>query len=63
MKGFATTLALGIILSMFTALFITKFIMRCFYNIGFQDAKFYGIKKERKPVNFLASGICALSFP
>ena len=52
-KGFATTLALGIILSMFTALFITKFIMRCFYNIGFQDAKFYGIKKERKPVNFL----------
>lgn len=52
-KGFATTLALGIILSMFTALFITKFIMRCFYNIGFQEAKFYGIKKEKKPINFL----------
>lgn len=52
-KGFATTLALGIVLSMFTALFITKFVLNCLYNAGIQDAKFYGIKKDRKPINFL----------
>lgn len=58
-RGFATTLALGIILSMFTALFVTKLILRCFYNIGFQNAKLYGTKKERKPINFLGKrNIC-----
>ena len=52
-KGFAATLALGIVLSMLTALFVTRFAMRCFYNLGLQDAKFYGIKKESKPLPFL----------
>lgn len=53
-KGFAQTLAMGVVLSMFTALIISKFIMRAFYAIGFQDAKFYGVQKERKVVNFLS---------
>ncbi len=58
-KGFATTLALGIVLSMFTALFITKFVLNCLYNAGFEDAKFYGIKKDKKPINFLGKkNIC-----
>lgn len=58
-KGFATTLALGIVLSMFTALFITKFILNCLYNMGFEDPKFYGIRKEKKAVNFLGvKNIC-----
>ena len=58
-KGFATTLALGIVLSMFTALFITKFILNCLYNLGFEDPKFYGIRKEKKAVNFLGiKNIC-----
>ncbi len=52
-KGFAATLALGIVLSMLTALFVTRFAMRCLYNLGLQDAKFYGIKKESKPLPFL----------
>lgn len=52
-KGFATTLALGIVLSMFTALFVTRFILRALYNLGLQDARFYGVKKERKPIDFL----------
>lgn len=52
-KGFAATLALGIILSMFTALVITKGALSAFYAIGFQDVKFYGVKKERASVNFL----------
>ena len=58
-KGFATTLALGIVLSMFTALFITKFILNCLYNLGFEDPKFYGIRKEKKAVIFLGiKNIC-----
>lgn len=43
-KGFATTLALGTLLSMFTALFVTRFIMTGFYELGIQDPKFYGKK-------------------
>ena len=52
-KGFATTLAIGIVLSMVTALFITKFILYALYTLGFEDAKFYGIKKDKKVVDFL----------
>ncbi len=52
-KGFATTLAIGIVLSMFTALFVTRFILRALYNLGLQNPKFYGVKKERKPIDFL----------
>lgn len=51
-KGFAQTLAMGIILSMFTALFVTKFVLNSLYSIGFDEAKFYGIKKEAKTINF-----------
>lgn len=53
-KGFASTLAIGILLSMFTALFVTKGALYALYWLGFQDAKFYGIRKGRKPVNFLS---------
>lgn len=53
-KGFAETLALGIFLSMFTALVVTRFIMKIFYAIGIADVKFYGTAKEKKPVNFLS---------
>ena len=52
-KGFATTLAIGIVLSMFTALFVTKFVLNALYNLGFTDKKFYGTKKEKKAINFL----------
>ncbi|MCI8926518.1 MAG: protein translocase subunit SecD [Lachnospiraceae bacterium] len=51
-KGFAATLALGIILSMFTAMVITKLLMKSFYAIGLQSAKLYGSAKERKPIHF-----------
>ena len=52
-KGFAQTLALGIILSMFTALFVTRFIMKAFYNIGLDNPKLYGKKLASKPINFV----------
>lgn len=51
-KGFAYTLALGIVLSMFTAMVITKLIMKAFYALGLQDAKLYGVAKEKKAVKF-----------
>ena len=58
-KGFASTLALGILLSMFTALFVTRFILNAFYNMGLDKPKMYGIKKERTPINFLGKrNIC-----
>ena len=58
-KGFASTLALGIVLSMFTALFVTKNILKALYNLGFQSQKFYGLKKERKAFDFLGKrNIC-----
>lgn len=53
-KGFAQTLALGIVLSMFTALVITKMIVYSFYAVGIRNPKVYGrVKEERKPINFL----------
>lgn len=53
-KGFAQTLALGIVVSMFTALVITRMIINSFYAVGIQNEKFYAKKiKERKPVDFL----------
>ena len=53
-KGFAQTLALGIVISMFTALVVTRIIIFAFYAIGIKDAKFYGReKKEREPIDFL----------
>ena len=52
-KGFASTLALGIVLSMFTALFVTKAILNALYNLGLDDPKFYGVSKEKKAINFL----------
>ena len=40
-KGFAQTLALGIIVSMFTALFITRMILNALYELGLQNVKLY----------------------
>ncbi len=53
-KGFAYTLGIGIVLSMFTALVITRLLLRSFYAIGLKAPKLYGSQKERKTVNFLS---------
>ena len=52
-KGFAQTLAMGIILSMFTALVISRLLVNAFYALGVKDEKYYGRQKERKTINFL----------
>ncbi len=41
-KGFASTLAIGIILSMFTALVITRLILNALFALGLQDVKYFG---------------------
>ncbi len=56
-KGFAQTLAIGVILSMFTALFVTKYILTGLYYIGFDTEKFYGVQKEKSKVfDFVGNG-------
>lgn len=52
-KGFASTLAIGIILSMFTALFVTRFALNALFEMGIQNPKFYGIKREKPAKPFL----------
>ena len=58
-KGFAITLAIGIVLSLVTALFITKFIINAFLQVGLTDGKLYGKKTERNPLPFVEkSRVC-----
>ena len=52
-KGFAQTLALGIVLSMFTALVVSRILMYAVYAVGVKNEKFYGMRKERTPIRFL----------
>ena len=53
-KGFAITLGLGIVLSMFTALVITKLLMNAFYAVGCKNEKLYGKTRQIGTVNFVA---------
>ena len=53
-KGFAQTLALGIVVSMFTALVVTRMIIFSLYALGIRNPKVYGrVKESRKPIDFL----------
>ena len=52
-RGFAQTLTLGIALSMFTALVVTKYLLQAFYALGFTSEKWYGVAKEKKAFDFL----------
>lgn len=53
-KGFAQTLMIGIILSMFTSMVVTRLLLNAFYALGAKDEKFYGVSREKKPINFLS---------
>ncbi|MDO4338161.1 MAG: protein translocase subunit SecD [Eubacteriales bacterium] len=52
-KGFAYTLALGIVISMFTSLVVSRWVVKAFYAVGFRDEKFYGRAKESKVIDFV----------
>ncbi|MBR2764999.1 MAG: protein translocase subunit SecD [Blautia sp.] len=53
-KGFAYTLAMGIVVSMFTALVISRLIINAFYAIGLRAPKLYGQTTYKKTIAFLA---------
>lgn len=52
-KGFAQTLALGILLSMFTSLVITRILVNALYALGIKEEKFYGSGKKIGQIDFL----------
>lgn len=53
-KGFAQTLAIGIIVSMFTALVVTRLIAFAFYAVGLRkESLYYRPRKEREPIHFV----------
>ncbi len=69
-KGFAQTLALGIVLSMFTALVVSRFIAYAMFAVGIRNEKFYGRKKrdsrsalQKRKIFFAVSIILVLCAP
>lgn len=53
--GFAQTLAIGIILSMFTAIFVTRWLLYGFVALGLDSTKLFGVQKERKTIDFVGN--------
>ena len=52
-KGFAVTLTISIILSMFSSLVLTRLLIKCFYGLGLKNEKWYGKKKQGKVIDFI----------
>lgn len=52
-KGFAYTLMIGILVSMFTAMVVTRYVLYALHGLGFKDEKFYGRVKETKNFDFI----------
>lgn len=52
-QGFAQTLAYGIVISMITAMLITRVLLYLLYAMGFNKASMYGVQKKRKIVDFV----------
>ncbi len=49
--GFAITLFIGIILSMFTSLVITRLVLKCFVPLNSTHPGFYGLKRKAEDEN------------
>ena len=43
-RGFAVTLGLGVVISMFTAIVVTKFLLKQLVNLNLKNRKLYGAK-------------------
>jgi len=52
-QGFAQTLAVGILLSMFTALVVSRIVVKTLYNLGCKSPFLYGKEKARKAFDFV----------
>lgn len=46
-KGFAITLGLGIIISLFTAVIVSRFLLKAFFQMNFKNLWLYGINKKK----------------
>lgn len=55
-KGFAITLAIGVVLSVFTALAISQSLLTALVNLGINDVKFFGVAREPKKTNYVKAG-------
>ncbi len=47
-KGFAVTLAIGTIVSMFTAIFVTKYLLNLVVNLKIKNTAWYGLNKKKE---------------
>ena len=56
-QGFAKTLAFGIVISMVTALVVTRVLLYCLYYMGFNKASMYGVQKRRKLIDFVGKKV------
>lgn len=56
-KGFAITLAIGVLLSMFTALVITRWIIKSLYAVGLRSEKLFGRAKKVKTLDFMGKRV------
>ena len=52
-KGFAYTLMISIVFSLFTALLVTRWVMNSLYGLGVTNEKFYGKAKQVKTIDFV----------
>lgn len=62
-KGFAVTLGIGVVLSMFTALVISKTIVRLLYNFGCKSEKLYGSVRHKKIFDFVSMRKAVFAIP
>ena len=60
--GFAQTLALGIVISMITALFVTRFVLNAFVEAGLDDVKYFGKITSRKTIDFIGKRKIFIAF-
>lgn len=52
-RGFAYTLMISILVSVFTALVVSRLLNLALYAVGFQSEKLYGRAKEHKTIDFM----------
>lgn len=52
-KGFAYTLMISIVISLFTALVVTRWVLSALYELGLRDEKLYGRAKQMKTFDFV----------
>jgi protein-export membrane protein SecD len=47
-KGFAVTLAIGTLVSMFTAIFVTRYLLNLVVNLKIKNYAWYGLNKKKE---------------